>query len=81
MAPRKHETLTEVGERGKEPASYKEKKKGMETAHRLKDLKRYQPTAKYRPYMNPNSNKLQKEKWIIRIVTSGNLNTDGICVY
>lgn len=34
----------------------------METAHRLKDLKRYQPTAKYRPYMNPNSNKLQKEK-------------------
>lgn len=39
----------------------KHTKRNGDRAHRLKDLKRYKPIAKYRPYIDPNSNNCKKE--------------------
>lgn len=64
MAPMKQAALKGVGRKEPESSTNKpqRKRKKWRQSSWIKRLKRYQPIAKYRPYMDPNSNKLQKEK-------------------
>lgn len=66
MAPMKQKAFKEVEAKEAVLSStvqWKKKttKRNGDRAHRLKDLKRYKPIAKYRSYIDPNSNNCKKE--------------------